>query len=226
MVCTCLTTGIASAAEMSVRETVQTRIDQAMTVIRDPAFQTESSLPVLRAKLVETLEPLFTFREMTVRALGANARSLKPGQIDTLTPLFRKLLERVYIDRLTANLVSSENRYTVENIEITGVEERGNFAKVLSKASIVQDGDRTDLAMNYRLVRRDSSWVVYDVEIEGVSLIENYRAQFTDILTSKSFDDLVHAVEQNIFALEKKGPDRPIDRDKKSAKKTRGEVKK
>lgn len=201
---------IASAADISEpARVVREKIDQTMVILRDPGMQTEASLPEMRRRLIATLEPLFTFREMTVRALGAHARKLKPDQIDTLAASFRKLLERVYIDRLTAHLVASDNPYTVEAIDITGEEMRGGFSKILTEATISRGTEKTQLLINYRMARREGRWLVYDIEIEGVSLIENYRTQFNEILTSKTFDDLLQTINQNVAALEKESAPKP-----------------
>lgn len=184
------------------REVILEKIDQAMVILNDSGLQQSNAVPELRRRLVEVLEPLFIFREMSVRALGTHARALQAEQIDRFSAMFKKLLERVYIDRLTAHLVSRENPYRVQDIQITGQELKGNYARIYSKARISKGSEETELIMNYRLVRRDGRWAVYDIEIEGVSLIENYRSQFNEVLTNHPFEYLLESVEKNVKALE------------------------
>lgn len=188
---------------------IQEKITHTLAILRDTAMQKPAAVPALRKRLIEELEPLFIFREMTVRALGTHARELKADQVDTLAGSFKRLLERVYIDRLTANLVSAENPYKVEDIQITRQEVIGNYARINSKARISKNADETDLLMNYRMVKRDGKWYVYDLEIEGISLIENYRAQFNEVLTNKSFDDLVASIEKNLREMDRDQKEKP-----------------
>lgn len=193
-----------AAADLSEpAQVLQEKIDHTLAIIRDTAHQKKSSVPKLRQNLIEELEPLFIFREMTVRALGSHARGLSSDRIDTLSRSFKRLLERVYIDRLTAHLVDAETPYSIEDIQISGQERRGGYARINTKARIRKKTEETELLMNYRMVKREGSWYVYDLEIEGVSLIENYRNQFNEILTNKSFDDLVQSIDQNVASLEK-----------------------
>ncbi|MBI4178688.1 ABC transporter substrate-binding protein [bacterium] len=188
---------------------IQTKIDRTLAIIRDTSLQKTSALPALRRRIVEELEPLFAFREMTIRALGVHARQTTPAQIDALARSFKQLLERVYIDQLTANLIKTDNPYEVLGIDIAGNETRGNYAKIHSKVRIRKNADETELLMNYRMVERAGRWQVYDLEIEGVSLIENYRSQFNQVLTNESIDKLIESIQKNVSALEEEQPIKP-----------------
>lgn len=182
---------------------IQAKIDRTLQIVRDKSLQKPESLPTLRKRLVEELEPLFTFREMTFRALGAHARQLKPEQIDALAASFKTLLQRVYIDQLTAHMVKSDNPYTVEDIRITSNELRGNYARINSLAVIGKHTETSEIQMNYRMVKRPAAgWQVYDLEIEGVSLIDNYRSQFNEVLTNHPFEYLLDSVQKNVASLD------------------------
>ncbi len=184
------------------RAVIQGKIDRTLAILRDTGLQNSDNLPALRRRLIAELEPLFTFREIAIRALGVHARQLKPEQIDALTASFKRLLERVYIDQLTAHLVKSDNPYKIVDILIARQELKGNYAKIYSLAKIRKNAEEADILMNYRMVNRADQWKVYDVEIEGVSLIENYRSQFNEVLTNNSFDSLLQSIEHNVRTLD------------------------
>ena len=124
-------------------------------------------------------EEVFDVEEAARRALGTHWRGLTPAQRAEFVQAFGELLERTYITRI--DLYGGEDlRYTGETID-------GDFAVV--KARLLRRD--TEVGVEARLLRRGERWGVYDVVIENVSLVANYRAQFNRIMRTESFEELM-----------------------------------
>ena len=107
-----------------------------------------------------------------------------PQERKDFTALFSDLLERSYMDKIEA--------YTDERILYTGERVDGDYAEVQTK---VEGQKNLSVPIDYRLLRRDDTWWVYDLVIEGVSLIANYRTQFNKIIRSSSYAELIQRMQ-------------------------------
>jgi phospholipid transport system substrate-binding protein len=166
---------LAAPAAASPTEHLRQYTDEALRVLRDPALPSAEKRAVLR----RLAEHVFDVEEAARRALGTHWRTLTPAQRAEFVDAFGELLERTYITRI--DLYGGEQlRYASEVVE-------GEFAVV--KARLVRR--ETEVAVEARLLRRDQRWAVYDVVIENVSLIANYRAQFNRIMRTESFEELM-----------------------------------
>jgi phospholipid transport system substrate-binding protein len=122
----------------------------------------------------------FDFEEMSKRALAKHWQPRTPAERDEFVKLFADLLERAYVSKI-------EN-YGGEKIAYNGDTIDGEAAMVKTKI-ITKQG--TDIPVDYRMLKRGDRWLVYDVVIEGVSLINNYRTQFNKIIQTSSYQALV-----------------------------------
>lgn len=197
-----LTMGITSPAlsqsETTPETLIQNQVDALLTILDDTELTQPENREELKSQLINEFEPLFVFREMTQRALGANARSLSDQQVDELTTVFKNLLEEIYVSRLTSHLSTEGDTAEIESIEITGTDRQGPYARVNSTATFRKGENRTTFKLNYKMVNRDNGWKIYDVEIEGVSLISNYRSQFSNILTNHSYETLLSRLKEKL----------------------------
>jgi phospholipid transport system substrate-binding protein len=168
-------------------EVVKTEVDAVLEILRNPALKGEAGIKVKRQKIEVTAGKLFDFTELSKRSLGLYWNRFTPEQRKEFEELYRRLLEDAYVDRITA--------YTNEKIEFTGeVSLSENTVEVKSMVA-AKSGDTP---IYYMVMRKGDQWGVYDVVIEGVSLVENYRTQFREILSSKSTEELLDVLRRKV----------------------------
>ncbi|MCL6640021.1 MAG: ABC transporter substrate-binding protein [Candidatus Rokubacteria bacterium] len=171
-----LAAGPALAGEPT--EVMRERIDRVVKAL-------ESDRSHARQSIEQVAEETFDFTEMARRALGPHWRERSPEERTEFTRLFREVLEDAYVGRI--------ERYEGEKIVFAGESVDGPQATVKSRV-ITRTG--TEIPVDYRLHRVDGRWRVYDVVIEGVSLVANYRTQFNRIIQSGSYQDLVERMRR------------------------------
>jgi len=160
-------------------ETLSTSVDRIITLLADPAYKNPDSRPAMRIKLLTTIDGIFDMKELSRRALGADWNKFSPEQQDRFVAAFGKLLQNTYLDKIES--------YTDEKVQYLKEQELGDGkAEVATKVI----GKGKEIPIAYRLVDR-GGWRVYDVVIEGVSLVQNYRSQFGQILVNESPDALI-----------------------------------
>jgi phospholipid transport system substrate-binding protein len=177
---------------------VRNQVDALMTILDDTRLIQPENREELESQLIAEFEDLFVFDEMTRRALGAHARSLDEDQLNELSGVFEKLLKEIYVSRLTSHLSAEGDTAEIVSIELTGTQKRGRYAKVNSVATFRKGEETTTFEINYKMVNRGEGWHIYDVEIEGVSLISNYRSQFANVLTNNSYETLVEQLREKL----------------------------
>ncbi len=165
-------------------ETIRTRVDRALEVLRDPALKAESMKATKEKKIWEILDSVFDYTELSKRTLAQNWKRFSPEQQAEFTRLFGKLLGTVYMDRIIA--------YKDEKVVF------GKVTKLSDKTAEVQSEVKSakPIPINYRMILDNGEWKIYDVVIEGVSLVQNYRTQFREILTNKGPEDLLKTLRE------------------------------
>jgi phospholipid transport system substrate-binding protein len=174
-----------SAFAASPLETIQTQVDRALEVLRDPALKVESAKAAKEKKIWAILDDVFDYSELSKRTLAQNWKRFSPDQQKEFISLFGKLLGTVYMDRITA--------YKDEKVVF------GKVTQLSDKAAEVQSEvvrSSKPIPIHYRMILENGEWKVYDVVIEGVSLVQNYRTQFREILTKKSPEDLLKTLRE------------------------------
>jgi phospholipid transport system substrate-binding protein len=168
-------------------DTVQLNANKGFEVLRDPKLKGESAKEAKKEKLRLIYDQLFDDVELSKRTLSKNWNSLNVAQRQEFVKLFRQVLEKAYIDKILA--------YTDEKI----VYERenmvsGTLAEVQTKVVTASK----EIPIAYRLLLKDGSWKVYDVVIENVSLVLNYRTQFNDILVKNTPEQLLEILRKKV----------------------------
>jgi phospholipid transport system substrate-binding protein len=153
---------------------VKSRMDQVFDVLRDPAFQGESAKKLKREKILSILDKVFDYVELSKRTLSRNWNKLKPDQREEFKKLYKALLEKVYMDKILA--------YTDQEV-VFGQERALGKNKVEVESKIVSGSLVTPI--HFRMILKNGKWSAYDVVIEGISLVRNYRSQFTRVLRKK-----------------------------------------
>jgi phospholipid transport system substrate-binding protein len=174
-----------SALATSPLETIQTQVDRALEVLRDPALKAESAKGVKEKKIWAILDGVFDNTELSKRTLAQNWKRFSPDQQKEFIGLFRKLLGGVYMDRIIA--------YKDENVVFGKVT---NFSDKTAEVQSEVVRSLEPIPIHYRMILENGEWKVYDVVIEGVSLVQNYRTQFREILMNKSPEDLLKTLRE------------------------------
>jgi phospholipid transport system substrate-binding protein len=172
---------LASAAWAGVpTDQLRAQIDRVIKTVDDPDLKRDGKATERRAAVRKIAFETFDFEEMSKRALARHWQARTPAEREEFVKLFADLLERAYVSKI-------EN-YGGEKIAYNGDTIEGDAALVKTKI-ITKQG--TDVPVDYRMVKRNDRWLVYDVVIEGVSLINNYRTQFNKIIQTSSYQSLV-----------------------------------
>jgi phospholipid transport system substrate-binding protein len=169
------------------KDTVETQINKMLAKMQTPEFKSlerDAKLTEIRTVINE----IFDYQELSQRTLGREWKKFNPEQQKEFVSLFAGLLEDVYADRILA--------YTHEKIEF-GKETELKKGRVEVESYIITT-DNKKVPLFYRLSNENGQWRVYDVVIEGVSMIKNYRGQFRDILSKNKPEDLLQTLREKV----------------------------
>jgi phospholipid transport system substrate-binding protein len=177
-------------AESKITADIRGTINQVMEIIAD---QNLKNNPVLkREKLRQVIGLRFNFKQMVMRSLAKNYKDLSDAERKEFTSLFKKLLENSYASKI-------EN-YKDEKINYVDEKVKGNYAMV--RTQIVRKDGVVDV--DYKMLKDGDQWLVYDFVIEGVSLIRNYKSQFSKIISTESYAALLSKLSKKVNELEAK----------------------
>lgn len=185
-----LLVGAAGAWAGPPTETVRQAIEKTLDMLKNPAYQGE----VRRQKVKAIVDPHFDYQEMAKRSLGPAWGKLSAAQRQEFVGLFSQLLEASYADKI-------EKYAQRVKIDYTGEIPSGDTVEV--RTVVVKANDR--IPLNYRLMNEGGTWKVYDVIIEGVSLVSNYRSQFSRIIHESSYAELVKRLKTKVSELTRPG---------------------
>jgi len=166
-------------------DTVKGHVDKVLDVLRDSSLKGGSKEKIKKDKIRTISEKMFDFNELSRRTLGLNWNKFKTEQQQEFIELYKSILEGAYIDKIVS--------YTDEKIIFNG-ENPLSEKTVEVQTTVVTK--KADIPISYRMIRKEGEWRVYDVIIEGVSLISNYRSQFTQILVNKSPEGLLDTLRK------------------------------
>ncbi|HEY7205145.1 MAG TPA: ABC transporter substrate-binding protein [Methylomirabilota bacterium] len=165
-------------------QVVQSATDQVLQIVQDSQLAAPISQDRRRAEVQRIADRLFDFPEMARRALALHWRERSPQEQSEFVAVFKQLLARAYIGRLEG--------YAGEQIVYLGETVDAGFATVRSK---IVTGRGTEIGVDYRLRLVGSRWMVYDVAVQGVSFVANYRGQFDKIIRASSYPALVRELK-------------------------------
>jgi phospholipid transport system substrate-binding protein len=178
--------GLARAARAGEpTEAIRSAVDQGVEILRSAKLENANQRAKVIDRLRQIVYPLFDFREMAMRSLGANWRRLEPQQQNEFVTTFTKLLEKTYADQI--------DLYNGQKVAYTGETIDGNYAQVDSK---IVDKNGQNYSVVYKLHQVDGNWRIYDVVAENISLVNNYRSQFNRVIAKSSFEELLKTMKQ------------------------------
>ena len=181
IVATIVVTGVAvqSVSAGEATEAMRGTIDEVLRILADKALKQPAKANDRRQLLEKVVGERFDYEEMSRRSLGASWANLSDKEKQEFVSLFQTLLVNTYADKIES--------YTGDGVQFLNERNEKEYAEVRTK---VLTG-KTEIPLDYRLLNKGSGWRVYDVVVDGVSLVNNYRGQFSKILRNGSYADLV-----------------------------------
>ncbi len=164
---------------------VKATIDEIIEVLKEPGLKGPDKKEARRDKIRKKIQKRFTFEEMAKRSLGKHWKKRTDEEKNEFVGLFGKLIENSYIGKLEG--------YTDELVLYEKEIMKKKASEVRTKI-VTKKG--TEIPINYRLLKRKDGWMIYDVVIEGVSLVRNYRTQFGKVLSSSPFEKLISQLKE------------------------------
>jgi phospholipid transport system substrate-binding protein len=160
-------------------DTLKQSVDQVVKILSDPALRDNPE--ARHAQVRKVADAIFDYPDTARRALGPHWNGRTPEQQQEFVKLFADILDRSYVSKI--------DLYQGERVQYTGETTDGSEATV--KTLIAAPKQSTDIPVDYRMHHKSCRWAVYDVIIEGFSLVSNYRTQFNKIIQTESYDALV-----------------------------------
>lgn len=155
-------------------------IDLVLKIVTDPELKKETRTAERRRRIRAVVNQIFDFTEISQRSLGRHWQARTPAEREQFIALFGDLLENAYITKIES--------YSGEKIQYPGDVIDGDLALVKTRIVTKQE---TEIPVDYRMFLNGGRWAVYDVSIEGISLIGNYRTQFNAVIQRSGYPDLV-----------------------------------
>jgi len=163
-------------------------IDRVFSILNDTKYEDETKKEEQYNNLWEIIDGIFNFKIMSRFTLANNWRNFSPEQQKEFEEVFGRFLGNNYLDKI-------QSGFSGEKVEYVG-EDMINDKKAVVMTNIMKNNVKTPV--NYGMIRQGSSRKIYDVKIEGVSLLKNYRSQFRGILMKKKPDQLIDSLKNKL----------------------------
>ncbi len=190
-----LTTIPAAAVSMEPMATIKAPIDAVITILNDPKYKATGTKSAQRDEIWKNVKPMFDFDEIAQRAVARNWSAFNDTEKADFTDVFAQFLGNTYIDKI-------QGEYHNEQIVYLGQDFYSDtYAEV--KTLIVRE--TLKIPVNYRMLKGDEDrWMVYDIIVEGVSLVKNYRTQFASILSKDKPAQLIQQLNDKLAEQNKR----------------------
>jgi len=168
-------------------DTVRVNADKVLEILRDPALKPASKKEAKKDKLRAIYVNMFDEVELSRRALGKNWNGLNAAQRKEFVLLFRQVLENAYADRI---LAYANEKITYDRERMLSENQAEISTRVLSASKTIP--------ISYRMIRKGNVWRVYDVVVENISLVQNYRTQFNEMLANNNPEHLLQTLRKKV----------------------------
>jgi phospholipid transport system substrate-binding protein len=173
-------------------EAVRATLTEVFRILEDETLKDPAKLIPRRHMLEEVIASHFDYTEMSKRALAAHWVPLTTGERAEFVELFKSFLSDRYAEKIES--------YSGEQVAYLSERIEGNYAEVRTELR----SNKVAIPMDYRLQGKDGTWHAYDLIVDGVSLVKNYRSQFEKIIRSSSYQDLVRRLRERTVGEDKK----------------------
>jgi phospholipid transport system substrate-binding protein len=168
-------------------DAVKVNVNNVLDVLRNPKLKVESAKEIKKEKLRVIYKAMFDENEFSRRTLSRNWSKLNPAQQIEFVKLFEQVLEKSYADKILD--------YTNEKVEFSKDEMKSDTQAEVQTKIITSS---KEIPIFYRMILKDGKWKVYDVVVENVSLVQNYRTQFNDILAKNTPEQLLETLRKKV----------------------------
>ena len=168
-------------------EKIKATTDKILGVVRDPALKGAAKEKERRALIRKAVDERFDWNEMARRSLARHWEGRTEDEKKEFVPLYADLVDRAYMSKVEG--------YSGEKVKYEGETVDGDYATVNVRI-MTQKGQ--EISVEYRLRKKGNDWLIYDVSIEGVSLVNNYRTQFNSIISQSSYASLVKQLKTKV----------------------------
>jgi phospholipid transport system substrate-binding protein len=165
-------------------EAIKSTINEVIHILSDQGMKKPERAQERRKLLEKVVGDRFSYEEMAKRTLAAQWQKLEEKDRAEFVDLFKRLLTNSYADKVEG--------YSGEQIHYLNERLEGDYAEVRTKAT----SGKAEIPLDYRLLNKGGDWRVYDVVVDGVSLVSNYRGQFAKIIRTSGYDDLVKQLRE------------------------------
>ena len=188
-----MTVMVCGTVQASPTDVLREPLDQAVMILKDPKYQTDDSglKAEQRAKIWDIVGDAFDFTEVSRRALARNWKSFSADEQKEFAAVFAQMLGNIYVERIQSGFADQQVEFADEIL---------HASKPLAIVKTFIISDQNKIPVDYSLKKKDGRWRVYDVKVEGVSLIKNYRTQFNDILRKEKPAQLIDRLKEKVAA--------------------------
>jgi phospholipid transport system substrate-binding protein len=169
-------------------EEIQGAVEKVVSILNDPNLKAPAKRQERLEQLRRVIYPKFDFAEMAKRSLGSHWQKRSAQEQREFVKLFTLLIENAYMENLET--------YDGEKVAITGQQQEREYAEVRSRIGTKQG---QEYSVDYKLMRTSDNWKIYDVVIENISLVNNYRSQFNRVVAQSSFEELLKRMKDKRF---------------------------
>ena len=170
-------------------DTVETHVKEVLDVLRDPALQGEANKKVKEEKIEAIANEMFDYVALSKLTLGRSWRDFNTEQQKEFVSLFRTILKKAYMDKI----LSYTNEQVLFDRDIMLSENKAEVqTRIITKSA--------EIPIDYRVYLHDGKWKVYDVVVEGISLVQNYRTQFREILANNPPEEVLKILREKTGA--------------------------
>ncbi len=180
----------AVAVDNTPKQEIERLVNQILDILKDPRYKGDAHREERRQKLRSLVNQIFDLNDISKRVLGRYNRRFTKEQFKEFKELFSKLLEKIYLTKI--------EHYSNEKV-IFEEEKMLSSTKAAVSTKIIKNDQ--EIPVEYRLVKKNGKWTGYDVVIEGVSLVKNYRSQFYEILHNKKPEELLKIMRKKVQNL-------------------------
>jgi phospholipid transport system substrate-binding protein len=166
-------------------DTVEGHVNNVLKVLRDPALQGEANKGVKQEKIEAIADEMFDYVALSRLTLGRNWQQFNADQKKEFVQLYRIILEKAYMDKI---LSYTDEKVTFDKETMLSEQKAEVQTHIITKS--------VEIPIFYRVYLKDGKWKVYDVIIEGISLVKNYRTQFKDILATNPPEEVLKILRQ------------------------------
>lgn len=184
---------VSFSSDLSPINSLKSPIDQGLSLLKDPKYKDASQRRIQREKMWGIIRKTFDFTELGGRALAVNWKKFSPQQRKEFSEVFSEVLGNTYLDRIQTGYKDEKVAYINQEFVSDN--------KAVVKTIIIRENK--EISVDYSMILKENEWKVYDVKIEGVSLVQNYRSQFNEILSKETPDELIKRLNKKLKEQEK-----------------------